>query len=44
MTRPTAPRAPIAATAVDVIRQTVREWRNHHAGFQAALHSRRQEL
>lgn len=44
MTRPTALRAPIAATAVDVIRQTVREWRTHHAGLQAALHRRRQAL
>jgi len=27
-----------------VTRQTVREWFNHHPGFQAALNSRRQEL
>ena len=32
------------ATAIDVTRQTVSEWLNHHPGFQAALHSRRQEL
>ena len=30
--------------AVEVTRQTVSEWLNHHPGFQAALHSRRQEL
>lgn len=33
-----------AATAVNVTRQTVSEWLNHHAGFQAALNTRRQEL
>ena len=32
------------ATAVEVTRQTVSEWLNHHPGFQAALNSRRQEL
>ncbi len=32
------------ATAVEVTRQTVSEWLNHHPGFQAALHSRRQGL
>ena len=32
------------ATAVEVTRQTVSEWLHHHPGFQAALHSRRQEL
>ena len=32
------------ATAVEVTRQTVIEWLNHHPGFQAALNSRRQEL
>jgi hypothetical protein len=32
------------ATAIEVTRQTVSEWRNHHPGFQAALNSRRQEL
>src|SRR4029453_14508443 len=32
------------AVAVDVTRQTVSEWLNHHPGFQAALNSRRQEL
>jgi hypothetical protein len=33
-----------AALAIDVTRQTVSEWLNHHPGFQAALNSRRQEL
>ena len=33
-----------AAAAVEVTRQTVSEWLNHHPGFQAALHNRRQEL
>ena len=33
-----------AAAAVEVTRQTVSEWLNHHPGFQAALNSRRQEL
>jgi hypothetical protein len=32
------------ATAVEVTRQTVSEWLNHHPGFQAALNGRRQEL
>ena len=32
------------ATAIEVTRQTVSEWLNHHPGFQAALNSRRQEL
>ena len=32
------------AVAIDVTRQTVSEWLNHHPGFQAALNSRRQEL
>jgi hypothetical protein len=32
------------AQAVEVTRQTVSEWLNHHPGFQAALNSRRQEL
>jgi len=32
------------AKALEVTRQTVSEWFNHHAGFQAALNSRRQEL
>ena len=32
------------ATAIDVTRQTVSEWLNHHPGFQAALNGRRQEL
>jgi hypothetical protein len=32
------------ATAVEVTRQTVSEWLNHHPGFQAALNRRRQEL
>jgi hypothetical protein len=32
------------AVAVDVTRQTVSEWLNHHPGFQAALNRRRQEL
>ena len=32
------------ATSVEVTRQTVSEWLNHHPGFQAVLHSRRQEL
>ena len=32
------------AMAVEVTRQTVSEWLNHHPGFQAALNSRRQEL
>ena len=33
-----------AAAAVSVSRQTVSEWVNHHAGVQAALNARRQEL
>jgi hypothetical protein len=32
------------ATAVEVTRQTVSEWLNHHPGFQATLNNRRQEL
>jgi hypothetical protein len=32
------------AMAIDVTRQTVSEWLNHHPGFQAALNRRRQEL
>lgn len=32
------------AQAIEVTRQTVSEWLNHHPGFQAALNSRRQEL
>ena len=32
------------AMAIEVTRQTVSEWLNHHPGFQAALNSRRQEL
>jgi len=32
------------ATAVEVTRQTVSEWLNHHPGFQAALNRRRQDL
>ena len=32
------------AQAIEVTRQTVSEWLNHHPGFQIALHSRRQEL
>jgi hypothetical protein len=32
------------AMAVEVTRQTVSEWLNHHPGFQAALNRRRQEL
>ncbi len=32
------------AKALEVTRQTVSEWLNHHHGFQAALNSRRQEL
>ena len=32
------------ARAIEVTRQTISEWSNHHPGFQAALHSRRQEL
>jgi hypothetical protein len=32
------------ATALDVERSTVSKWVNHHAGFQAALNQRRQEL
>ncbi len=43
MSRPPAPPAPLAATAVDVTRQTGSAWLDHPAGFQAALHSRRQE-
>jgi hypothetical protein len=33
-----------AAAAIEVTRQTVSEWLNHHPGFQAALNRRRQEL
>jgi hypothetical protein len=32
------------AQAIEVTRQTVSEWLNHHPGFQAALNQRRQEL
>ena len=32
------------ARAIDVTRQTVSEWLNHHPGFQATLNRRRQEL
>jgi hypothetical protein len=32
------------AAALDLARQTVSEWLNHHAGFQAALNQRRQDL
>jgi CRP-like cAMP-binding protein len=32
------------AIAVEVTRQTVSEWVNHHPGFQAAVNARRQEL
>ena len=32
------------AQAIDVTRQTVSEWLNHHPGFEAALNRRRQEL
>jgi hypothetical protein len=32
------------ADAIGVQRPTVSQWVNHHAGFQAALNSRRQEL
>ena len=32
------------AQAIDVTRQTVSEWLNHHPGFEAALNGRRQEL
>ena len=32
------------AAAIEVTRQTVSEWLNHHPGFQAALNRRRQEL
>ena len=32
------------AIVMDVTRQTVSEWLNHHPGFQAALNSHRQEL
>jgi hypothetical protein len=32
------------ADAIDVTRQTVSDWVNHHPGFQAALNRRRQEL
>ncbi len=33
-----------AAATVKVSRQTVSEWLNHHAGFQAVLNARRREL
>jgi hypothetical protein len=33
-----------AAEAIEVSRQTVSEWLNHHLGFEAALNRRRQEL
>ena len=33
-----------AESRVEVTRQTVSEWFNHHPRFQAALNSRRQEL
>jgi hypothetical protein len=32
------------AQAIEVTRQTVSEWLNHHPAFQAALNQRRQEL
>jgi hypothetical protein len=32
------------AIAIEVTRQTVSEWSNHHPGFQAAVNARRQEL
>ena len=32
------------AKAIEVTRQTVSEWLNHHPGFEAALNSRRREL
>jgi hypothetical protein len=32
------------AEAIDVARQTVSEWLNHHCGFQAALNQRRQDV
>jgi hypothetical protein len=32
------------AQAIEVTRQTVSEWLNHHPGFQAALNQRRQAL
>jgi len=32
------------AMAIEVTRQTMSEWRNHHPSFQAALNKRRQEL
>ena len=32
------------AQAIEVTRQTVSEWLNHHPGFQATLNSRRREL
>jgi hypothetical protein len=32
------------AEAIEVTRQTVSEWLNHHPGFEAALNSRRREL
>jgi hypothetical protein len=32
------------AKAIEVTRQTVSEWLNHHPGFEAALNRRRQEL
>jgi hypothetical protein len=32
------------ATTVGVTRQTISIWRNHHPGFQAALHARRQAI
>jgi translation initiation factor RLI1 len=33
-----------AAATIKVSRQTVSEWLNHHAGFQAVLNARRREL
>jgi hypothetical protein len=32
------------AQAIEVTRQTVSEWLNHHPGFEAALNGRRREL
>jgi hypothetical protein len=32
------------AKEIEMARQTVNEWLHYHPGFQAALHSRRQEL
>jgi hypothetical protein len=38
------PTATDTTLTVEVTRQTMRAWLNHHPGFQAALHSRRQGL